>query len=112
MIVTTTPKVQGMSIVAYLGLVAGDAVLGGGAVGDRMADLLDVLGGRTAAHERALAEARRLALEAMEEHAQELGADAVVAVHLESRLVAAEPRPLAMVSACGTAVKLSPATGR
>jgi uncharacterized protein YbjQ (UPF0145 family) len=71
-----------------------------------------VIGGRTAAYERALAEARRLALEAMEEHAHDLGADAVLAVRLESRLAGAEPRPLAMVSASGTAVKLSPLAAR
>ena len=107
MIVTTTPEIQGRTVTAYLGIIAGDAVLGGVAVGDRMADLLDVIGGRTTAYVRALAEARRLALEVLEERAADLAADAVVAVHLEERLVQADQKTMVMVSAYGTAVKLT-----
>lgn len=112
MIVTTTPDIQGRTVTVYLGIVGGDAVLGGNPVGDRMAELLDVIGGRTAAYEKALAEARRLALEALEDRAGEVAADAVVAVRLDCRLVQSDQRTMVAVSASGTAVKLSaPATG-
>ena len=46
MIVTTTPTVEGRRIVAYHGVVSGEAILGANFVRDFCASIRDVVGGR------------------------------------------------------------------
>lgn len=112
MIVTTTPDIQGRTITDYLGIVSGDAVLGSNLFSDLFASLRDVIGGRTASYEKLFAEAKRLAIEAMEERARDLGADAVVGVDLDCEVIGGDQKTMLMVSANGTAVKLSSPAGR
>lgn len=46
MLVTTTPNVEGKRIEAYLGVVAGEAILGANIFRDIFAGLRDIVGGR------------------------------------------------------------------
>jgi len=106
MIVTTTPNVEGKKIVAYLGVVAGEAILGANVFRDIFAGLRDIVGGRSAAYERELERARNLAFEDLEDKARALGADAIIGVDIDYEVVGAGGSML-MVSASGTAVRLS-----
>lgn len=45
MIMTTTPTVEGKKIVNYLGIVAGETIMGANVFRDFMAGLSDVFGG-------------------------------------------------------------------
>ena len=54
MIVTTTSDVQGRPIVAYHGLVTGEAILGANIFRDFFASVRDVVGGRAGAYEGVL----------------------------------------------------------
>jgi uncharacterized protein YbjQ (UPF0145 family) len=105
MIVTTTTDVQGRRIVAYHGLVTGEAILGANVVRDFFASIRDVVGGRSGAYEKVLKNARDSAVEGMVEEARSLGADAVVGVDLDYEVLGKEGSML-MVAASGTAVKL------
>jgi uncharacterized protein YbjQ (UPF0145 family) len=105
MIVTTTNDVQGRRIVAYHGLVTGEAILGANVVRDFFASIRDVVGGRSGAYEKVLKKARDSAVEGMVEEARSLGADAVVGVDLDYEVLGKEGSML-MVAASGTAVKL------
>jgi uncharacterized protein YbjQ (UPF0145 family) len=105
MIVTTTTDVQGRRIVAYHGLVTGEAILGANVVRDFFASIRDVVGGRSGAYEKVLKKARDSAVEGMVEEARSLGADAVVGVDLDYEVLGKEGSML-MVAASGTAVKL------
>ncbi len=56
MILTTTNNIEGKKTVKYLGLVSGDAVLGANIFRDFFASIRDIVGGRSAAYEKELAQ--------------------------------------------------------
>lgn len=106
MILTTTPSIDGRPVRTYLGLVTGEAVLGANIFRDLFAGIRDVVGGRSAAYEKELTNARETAIREMTERAQALGADAVVGIDLDYEVLGVQSGML-MVSASGTAVKLT-----
>jgi uncharacterized protein YbjQ (UPF0145 family) len=105
MIVVTTPSMEGRRINQYLGLVSGDAILGANIFKDLFAGIRDIVGGRSAAYEKELRTAKRLALVEMMDEATELGANAVVGVDLDYETISmGSGGGMLMVSASGTAV--------
>lgn len=105
MILSTTPTLEGRPIQQYLGLVAGETIVGANVVRDFFASITDVIGGRAGAYEEVLGRARREALAEMEERAAEMGANAVVGIDLGYEAIGGTGSML-MVTATGTAVKL------
>ena len=105
MIVTTTPSVEGRRIVAYLGIVGGEAILGANVFRDLFASIRDIVGGRSGAYERTLREAKDTAIQDLVDAAAARGADAVVGVDLDYEVVGSNGSML-MVTCSGTAVKL------
>lgn len=101
MIVTTTPTVEGKTITAYKGIVAGEAIMGANIVRDLFASITDIVGGRSGAYESKLIQARQIALEEMAQHAAQSGANAVVGVDLDYEVIR---EGMLMVTASGTAV--------
>lgn len=107
MLITTTNNVEGHRVVAYLGLVDGEAILGANIFADIFAGIRDVIGGRSGAYEKELRKARDIALKEMEDQAASLGADAIIGVDLDYETISpGESGGMLMVTACGTAVKL------
>lgn len=106
MIVTTTHTVEGRKITGYLGIVAGEAVLGASFFQDFMAGVRDFVGGRSVSYEEELKRAKNLAIGEMQEQAAALGADAVIGVDLDYEHIGGEAKSMLMVCANGTAVKL------
>ena len=107
MLVTTTPGVEGRRIVAYKGLVGGDAILGANMFRDFFAGIRDILGGRSGAYEKVLRNAKNEAINDMMEQAREVGANAIVGVDLDYETIQIENGgSMLMVSASGTAVVL------
>ena len=78
MLMTTTSSLDGRPIREYLGVVNGEAIIGANLFKDMFASIRNVVGGRAGSYERTLADARRIAMEEMEEAAQKLGANAVI----------------------------------
>ncbi len=105
MIVTTTPSIEGRRITGYGGIVTGEAILGANLFKDLFAGIRDLVGGRSAAYEKELNNARQIALDEMAENAASLGAHAVVGVDLDYEVIGQNGSML-MVSASGTAVTL------
>jgi uncharacterized protein YbjQ (UPF0145 family) len=103
MIVTTTPSVEGKRIVAYHGVVSGEAILGANVFRDFFASIRDVVGGRSGSYERVLRDGRDTAIAEMVDEARRLGANAVVGVDLDYGGLGAKESML-MVAASGTAV--------
>lgn len=103
MLITTTPNIEGKTIVEYRGIVAGQAVMGANIFKDLFASIRDVVGGRSGTYERELQKARELALEEMQERARTLGANAVVGIDLDYEVMGKDGGMM-MVSANGTAV--------
>ena len=100
MIVTTTPSVEGRRITAYHGVVTGETVIGANIFRDLFAGIRDIVGGRSGAYEKVLAEARESALQEMQERSRALGGNAVVGVDLDYEVI----NNMLMVSASGTSV--------
>lgn len=104
-LVTTTDGFEGRRIVAYKGLVGGDAILGANMFRDFFAGIRDILGGRSGSYEKVLRKAKEAALQDMAEQAQELGAHAVVGIDLDYETIQIkEGGDMLMVTATGTAV--------
>ncbi len=101
MIVTTTPTIEGKTITAYKGIVAGEAIMGANIVRDLFASITDIVGGRSGAYESKLIQARQIALDEMAQHAAQAGANAVVGVDLDYEVIR---EGMLMVTASGTAV--------
>ena len=105
MLVTTTPSIDGYHVTHYLGVVSGEAILGADIFKDFFAGIRDVVGGRAAAYEQQLREAKQIAFGEMTGWAAQLGANGVIGVDLDYETIGGSGTML-MVSASGTAVKL------
>jgi uncharacterized protein YbjQ (UPF0145 family) len=103
MLLTTTPGVDGRQVKQYLGVVAGEAILGANVFKDFFAGIRDIVGGRSAAYEQELRKARDIAFAEIKAAAAELGANAIVGVDIDYETVGAQGSML-MVSVSGTAV--------
>ncbi|TAK60553.1 MAG: heavy metal-binding domain-containing protein [Bacteroidetes bacterium] len=101
MLIITTPSIEGKQIKRYYGVVSGEAILGANIFRDFFAGIRDIVGGRSAAYENELREAKNIAMQEMSMQAQQMGANAIVGVDLDYETVG---QSMLMVSASGTAV--------
>ena len=105
MLTTTTNLIEGRPVRDYKGLVTGEAILGTNIFRDFFAGIRDIVGGRSGAYEKALQEAREIAIREMTEEAQELGANAVIGIDIDyENITVGTSGSMLMVSASGTAV--------
>jgi uncharacterized protein YbjQ (UPF0145 family) len=105
MILTTTPSLEGKTITEYLGVVAGEAILGANIFKDMFAGIRDIVGGRSGAYEKELIRAREIAFAEIEEQARALGAGAIVGIDIDYEVLG-QANGMMMVSVSGTAVRL------
>ncbi|QNN65110.1 heavy metal-binding domain-containing protein [Sphingomonas rhizophila] len=105
MILTTTSTIEGRQVRTYLGIVTGEVIVGANIFSDIFASVRDIVGGRSGAYENALRDARHQALSELQAEAQDIGADAVIAIDLDYEVLG-KTGSMLMVSASGTAVKL------
>ena len=106
MILTTTPNIEGRTILEYKGIVFGEVIAGVNFVKDFGASIRNIIGGRSGSYESELIEARSQALKELGERAGKMGADAVVGIDIDYEVLGSNNGML-MVSAIGTAVKLA-----
>ena len=105
MILTTTPTVEGRTIIEYQGVVFGEVITGVNFIKDIKASLRDIVGGRSGSYEQELVNARAQALRELEERARQMNADAVVGIDIDYEVLG-QSGSMLMVSASGTAVRL------
>jgi len=103
MIITTTPTIENHRIREYRGIVTGEAIMGANIFRDLFAGLRDIVGGRSAAYEKELRNARETAMAELAANAQEAGGNAVVGVDLDYEVLG-QKNGMLMVSVSGTAV--------
>lgn len=105
MIIVTTDFVQGREIEETIGVCRGNTVRARNIGRDLLAGLKNIIGGEISEYSKLMTEARDQAAERMEQHAQSLGADAIVNV----RFITAEiMQGVAEILVYGTAVRLKP----
>ena len=103
LLVTTTDTVPGREIVATLGLVRGSTVRAKHIGSDIVAALRNLVGGEVREYAALLAGAREQAMDRMLAEARRLGADAVVAVRMETSTI---QQGASEILCYGTAVRL------
>ena len=103
MILTTTPSIEGYPIKNYLGVVTGETIIGANIIKDFFAGIRDIVGGRSAAYEDVLREAKDTALAEMQQRAAQMGANAIVGIDLDYETVG-QGNSMRMVTSSGTAV--------
>ena len=103
MTISTNLTIEGRRINQYLGIVAGEAIMGSDFVHDLLGSIRDISSDRAGTQEKKLGAARQIALNEMMNEALELGANAVVGVDLDYAVLGDN---LMMCSANGTAVAL------
>lgn len=106
MIVTTAPSVEGHHITQQLGIVTAECVFGMNMFRDFFAAVRDVFGGRSAATQQVLRDARETCLRELKEEAIARGANAVIAVDLDYSEFSGEGKSMLFLVASGTAVKV------
>ena len=105
MILTTTPTIEGRTIVEYKGVVFGEVIAGVDFLRDIAASIRNIVGGRSVSYEEELINAREQAMDEMRQRAQSMGADAVVGIDIDYEVLGSNNGML-MVTASGTAVRL------
>ena len=105
MILTTTPTIEGRTIIEYKGVVFGEVIVGVNFLKDFAASIRDIVGGRSNTYEQEMVKARTTAMEELSMRAQALGADAVVGIDIDYEVLG-QSGGMLMVTASGTAVKL------
>jgi uncharacterized protein YbjQ (UPF0145 family) len=85
--VTTAFELPGQKVTASLGVVRGVVVRSRSIVGNLVGALHSLVGGNITVYTQLCEQARQEAFEAMLEHAEEMGANAVVGVRYESNEV-------------------------
>jgi len=103
MIVTTTPTIEGKSIVEYRGIVFGEVISGVDFVKDFAAGITNFFGGRSGSYEGELIQARQNAIAEMVQRASQSGANAVVGIDVDYEVLG-QANNMLMVTASGTAV--------
>jgi uncharacterized protein YbjQ (UPF0145 family) len=104
MLILTTPTIEGKKIIKYYGLVTGDSLLGANLYKDMFSGVRDVVGGRTSKYEEELTNARKLALESMQEKAAQKGANAIIGTRVSYHNLGGTMGNTIMVTVFGTAV--------
>lgn len=106
MILSTTFDVPGRTIAQNLGLARGNVVRGRSIGRNIVASFRMLVGGEIHEYTKLMAESREQALDRLVEHAQSLGADAVIGLRFNATEAGAQT-PATEVLAYGTAVKLA-----
>ncbi|MFC3076883.1 YbjQ family protein [Phenylobacterium terrae] len=105
MLTSTTPGIPGREVAETLGVVSGEAIIGAHIFRDFFAGITNIIGGRAGGYEKALRQARDIALQEMCDEAAGRGATAVIGIDLDYESLGADNGML-MVTAAGTAVRL------
>jgi uncharacterized protein YbjQ (UPF0145 family) len=107
--VTTTFSFDGYAIKAYKGLVRGIVVRSPTITQGILGGIKSFVGGRIGAYAQMCEQARQQAYEELVEHAQRMGANAVVAVRYDASDLGGDKSAATEVLCYGTAVVLDPA---
>ncbi len=104
MLISTTHTIENQPVREYVGLVSAEVIVGAHIFKDIFASLRDFFGGRSAAYEKTIKEAKDMAIKELSDRAQAMGGHAVIGVHLDYQVMGSKGSML-MVMASGTAVK-------
>ncbi|GAB6982451.1 heavy metal-binding domain-containing protein [Prevotella dentasini] len=105
MLITTTPTIEGQTILEYKGVVTGETIIGANFVKDFFASIRDIVGGRSGSYEQVLREAKDTSMSEMIQRAQQMGANAIVGIDIDYETIG-QGNSMLMVACSGTAVRI------
>lgn len=105
-ILTTAGCVEGYRVSQTLDIITAEYAFGTNVLQDVFASLTDVFGGRSAATQQVLRDARRICLDELRREAADIEADAVIAVDLDYSEFSGQGKSTLFLVASGTAVRL------
>jgi uncharacterized protein YbjQ (UPF0145 family) len=105
--VTTTPNLEGMEIHEYLGPVFSHVVAGTGFFSDFAASFTDVFGGRSQSYQKQLTAINSEAIELLKREAALLGGNFILGLRIDQDEISGKAKQMFMVTASGTAVRVS-----
>jgi uncharacterized protein YbjQ (UPF0145 family) len=103
MIVATTNDLAGYVVIKHLGLVRGITVRSRSALGNLGGAIQSIFGGNLSIYTELAERARQEAYDLMVQHAEQMGADAVIAMYYDANEIM---EGVTEVLAYGTAVKI------
>ncbi|MBS7615529.1 heavy metal-binding domain-containing protein [Candidatus Bathyarchaeota archaeon] len=103
-LVVTTPTIPGYKVKRIIGVVTGITARTRGVGGKFVAGIQSMVGGEVSAFTYEIEKARAEAIQRMKEQAQQLGANAVIGLDIES----SDLLSVIVISATGTAVLIEP----
>ena len=106
MILSTTDSLDGKNVDSYLGVVAGEGVIGGHIVSAMSSSVVDSDGRGPGSYELDLKRAKNAAVESMKQQAEKIGANGIIGVDIDY-VSAGKDGSMIMVIATGTAVKFA-----
>ena len=106
--IVTTPHVPGHVCYASSGLVHATSILATDAVNDAFAAMKNFFGGKIGNYEALIHKGRAQALEAIQEQAFKMGANAIVGVSFDIEMMSMAKGGFLSVSVVGTAVLCKP----
>ncbi len=104
MLIVTSEKIAGQTVTETLGLVRGATVRSKHLGTDIVAALKQIVGGELTGYSSLLAGAREQAIDRMTQQAQDMGADAIIAVRIQTSTIT---KGSSEIVAYGTAVRLA-----
>lgn len=105
-VLTTTSQIDGCEVTEYLQIIGAEIIFGANLFKDALAQVRDLVGGRSGVYEKVYADARTRAIEALKAQATSLAADAVVGVKFDVQALGHD-NGMHMVAATGTAVRIA-----
>lgn len=105
-VLTTAPTVAGRDVERELEIVSAECVIGVNFLRDLAASVRDIVGGRSAAWQQQLRQAKNTCLTELRAEAHALWADAVIGVDLDYSEIGGQAKSMLMLVASGTAVRL------
>lgn len=84
MIIASTEKIPGKEVVMYKGFVKGSTIQAKHIGSDILAGLKNIVGGEIKEYSSMMEKARQIAIGRMVKEAEEMGANAIIAVRLQS----------------------------
>lgn len=98
----TNEHLDGFEVEEYFGVVTGEAIYGANFLRDYLASIADNIGGRARGYEGALSSAMEKAMLVMAKRAQDLGANAIISMQMQTGTV---NHRMLYASCCGTAIR-------
>ena len=102
---TTTPSYPNYEVEEVLDVITSECVFGMNIFRDFFAEVRDVFGGRSAASQKVLRDARRTCLSELKKEAFEMGGDAIIGIDLDYSEISGKGKGMLFLVASGTVVR-------